>query len=132
MILDTSAIIALLKSESSSDRIAQAIESEPQRRLSAGTLLELFVVADSNDELALGPRLDEFLLLVRPSVEPVTEAQARIARLAYRTYGKGRGHRAQLNFGDCFAYALARDRNEPLLFVGDDFGHTDIRSALDP
>lgn len=64
------------------------------------------------------------------SIEPVTEAQARIARQAYRRFGKGNGHPARLNFGDCFAYALARDRNEPLLFVGNDFIHTDIRSAL--
>ncbi len=63
-------------------------------------------------------------------IEPVTEAQVRIARLAYRRYGKGSGHPARLNFGDCFAYALARDRNEPLLFVGNDFIHTDIKSAL--
>ncbi len=63
-------------------------------------------------------------------IEPVTEAQVRIARLAYRRYGKGSGHPARLNFGDCFAYALARDRNEPLLFVGNDFVHTDIKSAL--
>jgi ribonuclease VapC len=68
---------------------------------------------------------------VQPIVDPVTESQVRIARSAYRQYGKGSGHPARLNLGDCFAYALARERNEPLLFVGEDFIHTDIRSALD-
>jgi ribonuclease VapC len=63
-------------------------------------------------------------------IEPVTEDQVRIARDAYREYGKGSGHRARLNFGDCFAYALARVTGEPLLFKGDDFTHTDIASAL--
>ena len=63
-------------------------------------------------------------------VVPVTDEQARIARQAYRDYGRGSGHPANLNFGDCFSYALAAERREPLLYVGDDFGHTDIRSAL--
>jgi ribonuclease VapC len=62
-------------------------------------------------------------------IEPVTAEQAKIARLAYRDFGKGSGHPAALNFGDCFSYALARDKREPLLWKGDDFGHTDIRSA---
>lgn len=63
-------------------------------------------------------------------IEPVTVEQSRIARQAYRDYGKGSGHKAQLNFGDCFSYALARDKREPILFKGDDFGHTDLRSAI--
>ena len=63
-------------------------------------------------------------------IEPVTERQARIAREAYRDFGKGSGHPAQLNFGDCFAYALAKDKAEPLLFKGADFAHTDVRRAI--
>ena len=63
-------------------------------------------------------------------IEPVTAEQARIARQAYRDYGKGSGHPANLNFGDCFSYALAREKREPILFKGDDFLHTDLRSAL--
>jgi ribonuclease VapC len=74
--------------------------------------------------------LDTFLRELDAEILPVTELHARIAREAYSAYGKGRGVKAQLNFGDCLAYALARERNEPLLFVGDDFTHTDIRSAL--
>jgi ribonuclease VapC len=64
------------------------------------------------------------------AIEPVTERQARIAREAYRDFGKGSGHPARLNFGDCFAYALAKDKNEPLLFKGTDFAETDVASAL--
>ena len=74
--------------------------------------------------------VSDFLESAAITIEPVTERQARIAREAYRDYGKGSGHPAGLNFGDCFAYALARDRNEPLLFKGDDFATTDVRPAV--
>jgi len=74
--------------------------------------------------------LDELILESEIVIEPVTVAQARIARQAYRDYGKGSGHPANLNFGDCFTYALARDKREPVLYKGDDFVHTDLRSAL--
>ena len=75
--------------------------------------------------------LDQFLLESRIAIASVTPEQARIARMAYRDFGRGSGHPARLNFGDCFAYALAIERNEPLLYKGDDFRHTDVRSALD-
>jgi ribonuclease VapC len=78
----------------------------------------------------LSRRYDELIEEAQITIEPVTMEQARIARQAYRDYGKGSGHPAQLNFGDCFSYALARDKREPILFKGDDFGHTDLRSAL--
>ena len=74
-------------------------------------------------------RFDELVHEAQIVIEPVTEAQARIAREAYRDFGKGSGHRAKLNFGDCFAYALAKDTGEPLLFKGDDFAQTDIKSV---
>jgi ribonuclease VapC len=74
-------------------------------------------------------RFDEFLEVSEIIMEPVTERQAHIARQAYRDFGKGSGHRAQLNFGDCFAYALAKDKDEPLLFKGSDFAGTDVRTA---
>jgi ribonuclease VapC len=76
--------------------------------------------------------LDEVIEEFQIRIEPVTVEQARIARQAYRDYGKGSGHPANLNFGDCFSYALARDKREPILFKGDDFGHTDLRSAAAP
>ncbi len=130
MIIDTSAIIALLYDEAGSDHLARTIEEAHIRRMSAGTLVELFVVVARQNNPLLRRRVDDFLRELRAEIEPVTEAQAHIAREAYNAYGKGRGARAQLNFGDCFAYALARDRNESLLFVGNDFSHTDIRPAL--
>ncbi len=74
--------------------------------------------------------LEEFVREFGLIVEPVTEVQAKIARRAYREYGKGSGNPAQLNFGDCFSYALAKDRDEPLLYKGSDFVHTDARSAI--
>ena len=85
---------------------------------------------DSRRNPLLSARLDELLREAGVIIEPVTERQATIARQAYRDYGKGSGHPASLNFGDCFSYALAKDLGEPLLYKGDDFGHTDIRNAL--
>jgi ribonuclease VapC len=130
VIVDTSAIIAILRRESAAQRCLVAIERAPVKIVSAATLLEASIVILRKGEF---PTLDDIDLLLTDyeiTIEPVTETQARIARLAYRQYGKGIHAKAQLNFGDCFAYALARERNEPLLFVGDDFAHTDIRSAL--
>jgi ribonuclease VapC len=130
VIIDTSAIMAILQHEPEAARLAEAIESTRSRRMSAGTLIELFVVTERQKNPLARLLLDTFLRELDAEILPVTELHARIAREAYNAYGKGRGVKAQLNFGDCFAYALARERNEPLLFVGDDFTHTDIRSAL--
>ena len=74
--------------------------------------------------------LDDLIEEAKISIEPVTETQAKLARQAYRDYGKGSGHPAGLNFGDCFTYALAREKRELLLFKGDDFAHTDLRAAV--
>jgi ribonuclease VapC len=76
-------------------------------------------------------QLDDVIVRAGITIEPVTVEQARIARQAYRDYGKGSGHKANLNFGDCFSYALAREKREPILYKGDDFVHTDLRSALE-
>ena len=92
--------------------------------MSAASYLESGVVLDSRRDPVLSRSLDDFL-----EIEPVTAEQARIAREAYRDFGKGSGHPAQLNFGDCFAYALAKSTDEPLLFVGLDFSHTDVTAA---
>jgi ribonuclease VapC len=99
-------------------------------RISAATYFETSIVIDAYRIPKLSSRLDEFFQQPEIVIEPVTVDQARIARQAYRDYGKGSGHPAQLNFGDCFSYALARDKREPILFKGDDFSHTDLRSAL--
>jgi ribonuclease VapC len=98
--------------------------------LSAATYVEFGVVIDGRRDPRLLRRVDDLINAAGITIEPVTEQQARIAREAYRDFGKGSGHPARLNFGDCFAYALARDRGEPLLYKGTDFSHTDIRSAI--
>jgi ribonuclease VapC len=126
MIIDTSAIIAILRDEPEAQFCAMAIESAAQRRISAANFLEAAVVIDGSRDPVASRRFDELVREARLTVEPVTEAQARIARDAYRDFGKGSGHPAQLNFGDCFAYALTKTTGEPLLFKGDDFTHTDI------
>ncbi|MGI8486116.1 MAG: type II toxin-antitoxin system VapC family toxin [Thermomicrobiales bacterium] len=130
MIMDTSVVIAILKNESDSELYAEAIERAPIRRISAVTLFEMGIVADRNENPALSQAVDDFVALIHPIIEPVTEAQAWIARQAYREYDKGSGHPAQLNVGDCFSYALAKDRDEPLLYKGNDFVHTDIRPGI--
>jgi ribonuclease VapC len=126
VIIDTSALVAILRGESDASAFLEVIRATLPRRISAGTYVELAVVIDGAGDLIASRGLDDFLSRMAIAVEPVTESQARIAREAYRDFGKGSGHRAGLNFGDCFAYALARELNEPLLFKGDDFGHTDI------
>ncbi|MBA3307188.1 MAG: type II toxin-antitoxin system VapC family toxin [Chloroflexi bacterium] len=129
MIIDTSALIAILRDEPDARRFAEAIESAGERRISAATYVELGAVIDGARDPVASRRVDELLTAANIRIEPVTEAQARLAREAYRDFGKGSGHAAALNFGDCFAYALARSRGEPLLYKGDDFSGTDIRAA---
>ena len=130
MILDTSAIVAILRREPEAEACLRVLESAPELRMSAGNLLEVLLVVDNSTIPALPGRLDEFLLDHAIMIEPVTESQARLARIAHQRYGRGNDSKAKLNYGDCFAYALARERGEPLLFVGDDFIHTDTRPAL--
>lgn len=98
--------------------------------VSAPNHFEAAIVVDGSRDPVLSRRLDDVIAEAGVTIEPVTERQARIAREAYRDFGKGIGHPAQLNFGDCFAYALAKDLAEPLLFKGNDFAHTDVRRAV--
>jgi ribonuclease VapC len=126
VIIDTSVLVAILRGESDASAFLEVIRANLPRRISAGTYVELAVVIDGAGDPIASRRLDDFLSRMAIAIEPVTESRARIAREAYRDFGKGSGHRAGLNFGDCFAYALARELNEPLLFKGDDFRHTDI------
>ena len=130
MIVDTSAIIAVLKEESDAPRFLRAltISAEP-RRMSAANYLEAAIVVDANRNPLLSRRFDDLIVQTEIRAEPVTLEQADIARAVYRDFGKGSGHSAQLNFGDCFAYALAKSMREPLLFKGDDFSHTDVAIA---
>jgi ribonuclease VapC len=126
VIIDTSALVAILGDEPEAGTLLEAIRTTPHRRLSAGSYVELGIVIDRRGDPIASRRVDELLTRLSVVIEPVTESQARVAREAYRDFGKGSGHAAGLNFGDCFAYALARELNEPLLFKGDDFRHTDI------
>jgi ribonuclease VapC len=130
VIVDTSVIIAILRNEPDAAAIGEALERTQVRRMSAVNYVEAAVVVDSNRNPVLSRRLDDLLRDIEIAVEPVTLHQARIAREAYRDFGKGR-HRAGLNLGDCFAYALAKEKGETLLFKGNDFCHTDIEPAID-
>ncbi len=131
MIIDASALIAILRDEPEAAACARAIEAAAHRRISAANFVEAAIVIDGSRDPVASRRFDDLVKEARLVIEPVTEAQARIARDAYRDFGRGSGHPARLNFGDCFAYALARDTGEPLLFKGDDFSRTDIMAELD-
>jgi ribonuclease VapC len=130
VIVDTSAIVTVLLEEPDAVLFAQAIAEANVPRLSAATYVEIGLVIDRRRNPFLSLRIDRFLEEANMTLEPVTERQARMAREAHLRYGRGSGHRARLNFGDCFAYALARDKDEPLLFKGTDFAHTDVRRAF--
>ncbi|WP_343572023.1 type II toxin-antitoxin system VapC family toxin [Mycobacterium sp.] len=131
MIVDTSAIIAILREEDDAAVYAEAIATADARRLSAVSYLECGIVLDSQRDPVISRGLDELIAEAEFIIEPVTEHQARLARRAYADFGKGSGHPAGLNFGDCISYALAIDRREPLLWKGNDFGHTGVQTALD-
>ena len=128
MIIDTSAILAILFEEPEADRFISTITAASSRRISAATLLETTIVLESRSGSAASHELDAFLRRAQIELEPVTPEQAQTARQAWRRFGKG-NHPAGLNFGDCFAYALAEATQEPLLFKGGDFELTDIPAA---
>jgi ribonuclease VapC len=130
MIIDTSALIAVLRAEPDSEHFTRAIENSSACRLSAPNFLEPGIVVDVTGDAIASRRLDDFIKEAEIQIEPVTEHQAHLARAAYRDFGKGSKHRAKLNFGDCFAYALAKDKREPLLFKGSDFSFTDVASVV--
>jgi ribonuclease VapC len=129
MIVDTSAVIAILRMEAEAPEFARIIERATQPRISAVSYVEAGAVIDGSKDPVASRRFDELIEAAEIAIEPVTEAQARIARQAYRDFGKASGHPAKLNFGDCFAYALAKAKGEPLLFKGQDFSQTDVRLA---
>lgn len=126
IVIDTSAIIAVATNEPDAREIIRTIEAHDDLLVSAATLTELLIVAARKGTL---PEVENFLANFGHKTVDVTEDFAREAASAYRQWGKG-FHPAGLNFGDCFAYALAKERNCPLLFIGNDFSKTDIRAAL--
>ena len=128
MIIDTSAIIAVLFDEEDAEVYARAITQADSCRMSAATFVETAMVVDGQTGDNGGRQLDAFIRRASISVEPVTEEQAHVARQAFIDFGKGR-HPAGLNFGDCFSYALSKTAREPLLFKGLDFARTDLIAA---
>jgi ribonuclease VapC len=128
MVVDTSALIAILLQEPMAGRLIAALKATPTRRLSAATLVEAGIVMQGRKGNEGEHELDVLVRRLRIAVLPLTEAHTDLARAAFRRFGKGR-HPAALNFGDCFSYALARALDEPLLFVGEDFGRTDVKVA---
>lgn len=130
MIVDASAVVAILLQEPEGPQFYQLIREARTSSMCAATYVELGIVIDTRPSPALSNRLDTLLNELETTVAPLTERQAKIARQAYRDFGKNSGSAARLNFGDCFSYALAKDLDEPLLFKGDDFIHTDVRRVV--
>lgn len=128
MILDSSAVVAILRAEPEALAMAQAVDRAEECAISAVSYVEAAIVIDSSRDPVASRRFDDFFREAGITIESVTPRQAEVAREAYRDFGKGR-HRAGLNFGDCFAYALAKEKGEALLFKGDDFCHTDIEAG---
>ena len=128
MIVDTSVLIAILQNEEEATEFAELLVAEPSR-ISASNWLEAAMVAEGSGDPDAARNLDLLVETAGIVIEPVSVRQARAARAAFRRYGRGSGSPARLNLGDCFAYALAVDSGEPLLFKGDDFVHTDVLRA---
>lgn len=134
MIVDTSALVAIIRSELDGsiyfEALREAVESDIPLRISAASLFELYLVIDKERSEPLSQAADAVLAQFPLEVVPVDREQAVTARLAHQRFGRGSGSVARLNFGDCFSYALARETGEPLLFKGNDFAHTDVATVL--
>jgi ribonuclease VapC len=125
MVLDTSALLAILQDEPERRAFNEAIESADRVSLSTASFVETSMIVESRLGADGLRALDLFLARARVALIPVDEEQAHLARNGFRSFGKGR-HSAGLNFGDCFAYALSKSQSDPLLFKGNDFGRTDV------
>ena len=130
MIIDASALVAIVRDEPEADQFIDEIAGDERPAMSAATYVEVGLVIDSRRDSAASASLDELIGALEIEILPFTFEQARLAREAYKKFGKGSGHPARLNFGDCFSYALASDRQQPLLFKGADFSRTDLQPAL--
>lgn len=129
MVIDTSAILAILQQEPEAPEFARAIAADQDRLISAVSVIEAGMLVEARKEHAGAIELDHLMLRMQASVVGFDAEQAKIARLAFRRFGKGR-HPAGLNFGDCAVYALSKTRGERLLFKGNDFRKTDVEVAL--
>jgi ribonuclease VapC len=130
MIVDSSALVAMLWREPEGEAFAKAITAERSPAVSAANYLEAGIVIDRERNPALSAKLDALIAELGINIVPVTAEHARIARQAYRDFGKGSGHTAKLNYGDCFAYALAMERGEALLYKGNDFVHAGLTRVV--
>ena len=130
MIVDSSAVVAILRQEPEALAFSETLEKTDGLKMSVVSYVETAVVVDSARDPIVSRKLDDLLRAAAIEIVPVTVEQGRIAREAYRDFGRGSGHAAKLNFGDCFSYALARDTDEALLFKGNDFGATDVRKGM--
>ena len=130
MIVDSSALIALLHLEHGFENLLDALlRSKQNPQIASPNFLETAIVVDGKRDPALARKFEDAIEEFRIQVVPFTAEHAKLAREAYRDFGKGSGHPAKLNFGDCMAYALARAQRKPLLYVGGDFAHTGIEAA---
>ncbi len=132
MIIDSSVLVATMLREPDAQAFARAIRAAESRRISAASYVELCAVIDGRRDPVLSSGIDQVLLAWHIEIVPFTPQQARLAREAHQRFGRGSGHPARLNMGDCYSYALARDLGEPLLFKGSDFALTDIELIVEP
>ena len=130
MIVDSSAVVAVLRGEDDARTYHRALLVAGSGRMSAGNYAESALVIDGRRDPVMSRELDRYLSTMRVEVVALTASQALLARGAHRDFGRGSGHPAKLNLGDCFAYALAKDLDEPLLYKGDGFAHTDVIPAV--
>jgi ribonuclease VapC len=129
VIVDASALLAVILLEPERDRFLEILGGRAELSISVINFVEAGIKADRDPNPRRALLLDETMRTFAIEIAPVSAEQGRSARQAYRSFGRGSGHPARLNLGDCFAYALAKSRNEPLLFKGNDFAHTDIQAA---
>jgi ribonuclease VapC len=130
MIVDSSALVAILKAENDAGIYRDyLLSSDEEKYLSSANYLETSIVVDGLKDALASERLDQLIAATNIKIVSFTPEHAQLARKAYAQFGRGSGHPAQLNFGDCFAYALAISTDQPLLFKGDDFSKTDVKSV---
>jgi ribonuclease VapC len=129
VIVGTSALIAILRQEPEALEFSRILAAAERPQVSVANFVEAGVVVDGARNPIVSRELDDFIRLAGIEILPVTVEQGRLAREAYRDFGRGSGHPAKLNFGDCFAYALAKESGEALLYQGNDFAETDVSSA---
>jgi ribonuclease VapC len=129
MVVDSSVWVAILRNEPEARTLLEKMTNAPGLHFSAASYVEVGAVVDAARDAIASRRFDELLEMFQVIIEPVTASQARRAREAYRDFGRGSGHRARLNFGDVFSYALATELRMPLLFKGRDFSHTDVMTT---